>query len=241
MFRPCIDVKGNKVVQLEQGERLALTDKRAPLEIAEVYFNDSLTGGHMIDLEGGKSESVILPALKYNNLQFGGGVNIDNAFKFLDAGATHVIFSSFVFDKQGEIRWDRLKELKDKIGKERIVLAPDVKNDRNIYVNQWKTCTNIRIDENNFLSKLEDYCNEFLVHSIEVEGMEGGIDLELVKILRDNCSIPVTYAGGGNNLEIVETLHVMGVDITIGKAYFNGTISHDSLIEVNRKLIGKED
>lgn len=236
MFRPCIDIKGNKVVQLEQGERLALTDDRAPIEIAEIYFKDHLAGGHMIDLEGGKSESVILPALKFNNLQFGGGVNLENAQKFLDAGATHVIFSSFVFDKSGEIRWDRLKELKKIYGKDKIVLAPDVKNDRNIYVNQWKTCTGIKIDKSNLLSKLEKYCDELLVHSIEVEGMEGGIDLDLVKILREHCTIPVTYAGGGNSLEVVETLHQMGVDITIGKAYFNGSLSHDSLIKLNNKL-----
>ena len=132
---------------------------------------------------------------------------------------------------------DRLEELNKKIGKDKIVLAPDVKNDRNIYVQQWKVNTNIRIDENDLLSKLEKYCDEFLVHSIEVEGMEGGIDLELAKLVRNNCSIPVTYAGGGTNVEIVKVLHKLGLDITIGKAYYKGSVSHKELVEVNKSLI----
>lgn len=236
MFRPCIDVKDQKVVQLEQGERLALTDSRAPIEIAEIYCKDGLTGGHIIDLQGGKSAAVILPALKFNNLQVGGGVNLENAKTFLDAGATHVIFSSFVFDAKGEIRWDRLKDLCDTYGKNRIVLAPDVKSDRMIWVAQWKVCTGISIEQNKVLSKLEKYCDEFLVHSIEVEGMEGGIDFDLVKILRENCTIPITYAGGGTNIEVVKELHGLGVDITIGKAYYNGRVSHESLVKTNRDL-----
>lgn len=236
MFRPCIDVKDQKVVQLEQGERLALTDSRKPIEIAEIYHRDGLKGGHIIDLQGGGNASVILPALIYKNLQVGGGVNLENAKTFLDKGATHVIFSSFVFDPKGLIRWDRLEELNKKIGKDKIVLAPDVKNDRNIYVQQWKINTHIRIDENNLLSKLEKYCDEFLVHSIEVEGMEGGIDLELATLVRKNCSIPVTYAGGGTNVEIVKVLHQLGLDITIGKAYYKGSVSHQELVDVNKNL-----
>jgi phosphoribosylformimino-5-aminoimidazole carboxamide ribotide isomerase len=239
VFRPCIDVKDQKVVQLEQGERLALTDSRKPIEIAEIYHKDDLAGGHIIDLQGGGNSAVILPALKYNNLQVGGGINLDNAKLFLDHGATHIILSSFIFDPKGLIRWDRLEELNKKIGKNRIVLAPDVKNDRNIYVQQWKVNTNIKIDENDLLKKLEKYCDEFLVHSIEVEGMEGGIDLELAKLVRKLCSIPVTYAGGGTNVEIVKTLHQMGIDITIGKAYYKGSVSHQSLVDTNRELAKK--
>lgn len=236
MFRPCIDVKDKKVVQLEQGERLALTDTRKPIEIAAIYYQDNLKGGHIIDLQGGGNSDVILPALKYHNLQVGGGIKLENAKIFLDHGATHIILSSFIFDPKGIIRWDRLDELNQLIGKKRIVLAPDVKNDRNIYVQQWKVNTGIRIDKDKLLSKLENYCDEFLVHSIEVEGMEGGIDLELAKLVRSQCNIPVTYAGGGTNVEIVKILHHLGIDITIGKAYYNGSVSHQSLVEMNQEL-----
>lgn len=238
LFRPCIDIKDLKVVQLEQGERLALTDSRRPEEIAEIYYKDQLHGGHMIDLQGGGNISVILPALRFKNLQVGGGIHSDNAKVFLDHGATHVIFSSFIFDKSGQIRWDRLEELNRKIGKDKIVLAPDVRNDRCIYVQQWKVNTGIRIDQNQILKKLEKYCDEFLVHSIEVEGMEGGIDMDLAKLVRQECSIKITYAGGGTDVNIVRTLHQLGVDITIGKAYYKGTVSHQALLDVNRELAG---
>ena len=183
MFRPCIDIKGNQVVQLEQGDRLALTDKRSPEEIAEIYFNDGLSGGHMIDLQGGRNKAVILPALKYGNLQVGGGIRPENGEEFLTAGATHLIFSSFVFNGEG-VNWNNLQQLKKIFGKDKIVLAPDVKSDRHIYINQWKTKTDMCLTHV-LLEELSEYCDEFLIHSIEVEGMESGVDTELVQFLSE--------------------------------------------------------
>jgi phosphoribosylformimino-5-aminoimidazole carboxamide ribotide isomerase len=234
MFRPCIDVKFLKVVQLEQGERLALTDERTPTEIAKIYRDDGLEGGHMIDLEGGKNRDVILPALKYHNLQVGGGVRLNNGAEYLDAGATHLIFSSAVFTKNG-IDWDGLNEIKKTFGKKHIVLAPDVKNDRHIYVDLWKTKTSIKMNKE-LLQKLSEYCDEFLIHSIEVEGMEGGIDYSLVDYLSEVQNCKIVYAGGCNDLSDVEKLHSKKLDITIGKAYYTGQISHDDLLVINRKL-----
>lgn len=234
MFRPCIDVKFQKVVQLEQGQRLALTDDRTPLELATIYEEDQLFGGHIIDLEGGKNKSVILPALCKANLQVGGGIRLDNGQEFLDAGATHLIFASAVFKKEG-VDWDMLNQLREKFGKQRIVLAPDVKNDRFIYARQWTHNTGIKLD-GPLLQKLADYCDELLIHSIEVEGMEGGIDRELVDFLSKHKTTTITYAGGGSNLDVVEELHQLGLDITIGKAYFAGHLSHNDLVALNRRL-----
>lgn len=236
MFKPCIDIKHKKVVQLEQGERLALTDHRAPKEIAEIYHRDGLIGGHMIDLEGGKNREVILPALSYHNLQVGGGIKLENGEQYLDAGATHLIFSSAVFKREG-IDWEMLKKLKSKFGKEKLVLAPDVKGDRYIYVEQWKTKTENKLSVD-LLESLSNYCDEFLIHSIEVEGMEGGIDQDLVKFLSEIKGVDIVYAGGGTTLDVVRELHLLGLDMTIGKAYFSGKIKHDDLVELNQTLKG---
>lgn len=237
MFRPCIDVKFGKVVQLEQGERLALTDERSPLELAEIYERDGLFGGHMIDLEGGKNKHVILPGLQTGHLQVGGGIKLDNGKEYLDAGATHLIFSSAVFKSSG-IDWDMLQKLKDQFGREKIVLAPDVKNDRKIYAQGWKENTGLLLNDE-LLEQLSEYCDEFLIHSIEVEGMEGGIDRDLAYALAQSKGLKIVYAGGGTDLKVVEDLHGMGLDITIGKAYFSGRISHDDLVNLNRKLSGQ--
>lgn len=234
MFKPCIDVKYKKVVQLEQGSRLALTDERSPTEIAKIYDEDGLSGGHMIDLEGGSNKDVILPALKYNNLQVGGGIRLKNGKEYLDAGATHLIFSSAVFNEKG-IDWEMLKTLKGTFGREHLVLAPDVKNDRFIYANLWKSKTPVELTHQ-ILEKLSDYCDEFLIHSIEVEGMEGGIDFDLVDFLSDAKGVKIVYAGGCNDIEDVSRLHEKGLDITIGKAYYNGVIPHDKLVALNKRL-----
>lgn len=68
---------------------------------------------------------------------------------------------------------------------------------------------------------LEPYCSEFLIHAADAEGLQAGIDEKLVAYLAEICTIPVTYAGGGRNiqdLELVESLSKGRVDLTIGSA-----------------------
>ncbi len=234
MFRPCIDVKNAQVVQLEQGDRLALTDERSPRQLAEIYAKDGLFGGHIIDLEGGKSKDVILAALGLENLQVGGGINIDNGSQFLNAGATHLIFSSAVFKSEG-VDWPSLKELQNRFGRKRLVLAPDVRADREIWVQQWKKPTGIKLDRD-LLGKLSEACDELLIHSIEVEGLEQGVDNELVDFLATHRLGPIVYAGGATTVAEVRDLHQMGLDVTIGKAYFSGKVSHEDLVKLNQEL-----
>lgn len=234
MFRPCIDIKGGKVVQLEQGARLALTDSRSPAELAAIYLADGLAGGHVIDLEGGRNRDVILPALSGRILQVGGGVRLDNGRAFLDAGAAQLIFSSAVF-KPGGVDWEHLAALVRAFGRERIVLAPDVKGDRQIWVERWRTPTGLCLDRD-LLGRLGGLCAELLIHSIEVEGMEQGMDLDLVRFLAEHRAGPVVYAGGGRTCDDVRLLHGLGLDLTIGKAYFAGRVSHDELVRLNREL-----
>ncbi len=237
MFRPCIDVRGGRVVQLEQGARLALTDARAPVEIARLYERDHLEGGHVIDLDGGANKSVILPALRYAKLQVGGGIRLENGREYLEAGAAQLIFSSAVFKKEG-VDWDHLAALARAFGRERLVLAPDVREQREIWVQQWKAPTGLRLTAR-LLRRLARYCAAFLVHSIEVEGLEGGVDWSLARFLARTSPIPVVYAGGCNALETVRRLHDLGLDVTIGKAYFAGRMAHGELVALNRRLQGE--
>lgn len=235
MFRPCIDVKDGKVVQLEQGERLALTDRRAPEELARLYRDDHLDGGHIIDLQGGRNREVILPALSYKNLQVGGGISEENGADYLDAGATHLIFSSAVFTEKG-IAWESLGRLRSKFGRDRIVLAPDVRGkSREIHVKQWTVNTRIPLTPV-LIEQLAEFASELLIHSIEVEGMEDGVDWRLVRFLAENRMMPITYAGGGTDLATVRKLHEFGLDMTIGKAYFSGRVAHEDLVRLNNKL-----
>lgn len=71
------------------------------------------------------------------------------------------------------------------------------------------------------IKSLEPYCAEFLIHAADNEGLQRGVDEQLITKLAQWCSIPVTYAGGGRNLadlEMVKRLSQGKVDLTIGSA-----------------------
>ena len=156
-----------------------------------------------------------------DGLQIGGGITAENAEEYMKAGASHVIVTSYVF-KNGEIYWDNLQNLCDAVGKE----------DEKYYIvtDRWQTFTNVELNTD-ILEKLSGYCDEFLVHGVDVEGKASGIEEELIKIL-EQAEIPVTYAGGIGSLDDLERIREIGngkIDFTIGSALdlFGGQIPYD--------------
>src|SRR5271170_8037402 len=128
MFRPCIDLHEGKVKQIVGGT-LGVSDLRTnfisekPARwFAELYKRDGLAGGHVIMLgAGNETEARSALAAFPNGLHIGGGINSENARGWLDAGASHVIVTSWVF-REGRVDWERLGELVKTIGKEKLVL-----------------------------------------------------------------------------------------------------------------------
>lgn len=229
LFRPCIDLHQGKVKQIVGGslnDQGADTNYVSPYDASyysELYKNNDIRGGHVIALGPGNKEEA-LKALKVwpNGLQFGGGVNNRNAAEFIEAGASHVIVTSYLFEND-EFSWDRLNEIKSIVGKDKLVLdlsCRKVGNGWNIATNRWQTVTKTAITKAT-LDALSKHCAEFLIHAADVEGLQGGIDQELVALLGETCTIPVTYAGGARSLEdlkLVNSLSNGKVDLTIGSA-----------------------
>ena len=206
------------------------------------YIHTYTEGGHVIMLGPGCEEAAIAALTAYSGgLQIGGGINLTNANKFLEAGASHVVVTSFVF-QDGEIQFDRLKQLVELVGKEKIVLDLSCRKktsegDDLFYVvtNKWTKYTNFAITKENVI-ELANYCDEFLVHGVDVEGKKAGIDLDLVTLLGEICPIPVTYAGGVRSMEDVALIETAGkgkVHYTIGSALdiFGGDLSYASVVE----------
>ena len=128
MFRPCIDLHEGKVKQIvggtlgDAGLRTNFVSDRSAAWFAELYQRDGLTGGHVIMLgPGNENEARAALAAYPGGLQIGGGINAANARDWLDAGASHVIVTSWVF-REGRVDWDRLGELVKAVGKNRLVL-----------------------------------------------------------------------------------------------------------------------
>jgi phosphoribosylformimino-5-aminoimidazole carboxamide ribotide isomerase len=254
-FRPCIDLHHGQVKQIV-GSTLRDDDvkkdednplntnfatDRPAADYAKMYQRDKLTGGHVIMLGPGNSEAAKSALGAYpNGLQVGGGINDSNALEWLDAGASHVIVTSHVFS-DGEIHMERLEKLAEICGKQRLVLDLSCRkkpnsDDNNYYVvtNRWQTFTNYAVTPEN-LQKLASYCDEFLVHGVDVEGMQCGIVEDLVRLLGEHSPIPVTYAGGVRSLEDMELVKELGndkVDATIGSALdcFGGKLKYDDVV-----------
>src|SRR4051812_30240961 len=155
-------------------------------------------------------------------LHVGGGVKLDNARAWLEAGASHVIVTSWVF-REGRVDWERLDQLVSAIGKRRLVLDLSCRKregDYFVVTDRWQKFTS-EIISPALLTKLAASCDEFLIHAADVEGLCRGIDHELVQKLAESTPLPTTYAGGAKSLADLEEVTRVGrgrIDLTIGSA-----------------------
>lgn len=231
-FRPCIDLHGGRVKQIVGS---TLRDDQAgalqtnfssdffPSYYAELYQQDNLPGGHVIMLGPG-NESAAVDALQAwsGGLQIGGGITVDNASKWLDQGASHVIVTSHVFHN-GMLDEERLQALYRKVGREHLVLDLSCRwRDDGYYVvtDRWQKFTSLRIDRKT-MEWLAGFCDEFLVHAVDVEGKCMGVDERLINLLAEHATIPITYAGGVATMADLELIKAAGhgrLDATVGSA-----------------------
>ena len=211
---------------------------------AELYQRDGLKGGHLIMLGSGNETEARAALRAYpGGLQIGGGINLDNARVWLEAGASHVIVTSWVF-RGGQVDWERLARLVAAIGKARLVLDLSCRRrdaDYFVVTDRWRKFTDLAISRES-LEKLAAWCAEFLVHAVDVEGQCCGIDQELVSRLGQWSPIPATYAGGARSLADLETVTRLGqgrIDLTIGSALdiFGGSgVRYEDVVAFNRRL-----
>ena len=254
MFRPCIDLHEGKVKQIvggtlsdaSTGLLTNFVSDRSAAWFAELYRRDELLGGHVIMLGPG-NESAAREALAAwpGGLQIGGGIHAENAAKWLEAGASHVIVTSWIF-REGRIDWNRLAALVGAIGRRRLVLdlSCRVRDGRYFVVtDRWQTFTQTVLSGESFQS-LARQCDEFLVHAVDVEGLCRGVDLNLVGKLAEWSSLPVTYAGGASSLQDLEQVEAVGkgrVHLTIGSALdiFGGQgVRYEAAVAFNRRIDG---
>ena len=256
-FRPCIDIHNGKVKQIVGGSLKDLGDRAQENFVSEqdaafyakLYQKNSLKGGHIILLNASDSpyyeatKEQALSALRVypGGLQVGGGITAENAAEYLAAGASHVIVTSYVF-REGRIDYDRLDKLVQSIGKEHLVLDVSCKRAGEQYLvvtDRWQKLTEEAVDEA-LLKKLSAYCDEFLIHAVDVEGKASGIECGLVELLGNWNKIPVTYAGGIGSFENLKELSEYGkhhLNYTIGSALdlFGGKMKFEDVLAVCRR------
>lgn len=256
-FRPCIDIHNGSVKQIvggslkDQGDQarenfVAVQDA---VFFARLYQEYRIKNGHVILLNPvtspyyRKTKQQALAALRAypGGLQAGGGITPDNAGEFLDTGASHVIVTSYVF-QNGLIQYERLRELVQKVGRRNLVLDLSVrKKDGHYYIvtDRWQKYTNVELTERT-MEELSSYCDEFLVHAVDVEGRASGIEEPVVKLLGDWGKMPVTYAGGVHDFQDLERLKILGknrVHVTIGSALelFGGPMRLEDVLRFSER------
>ena len=252
-FRPCIDIHNGKVKQIvggtlrDEGDaaRENYVSEKNAAWYAKLYREMGLANGHIILLNPPSSsyyEATLAQAREAlaawpQGMQIGGGVTAENAAGFLEAGASHVIVTSYVF-RDGRIDWDRLEKLSVSVGKDHLVLDVSCrKKDGRYYIvtDRWQKFTEMEVSRET-LRRLEPWCSEFLIHAADVEGKASGVERDLVRILAEHARIPVTYAGGVGSYEDLRWLADTGngrIHVTVGSALdlFGGPLEF-------RKVIG---
>ncbi len=256
-FRPCIDIHDGKVKQIVGGSLDDITgadtnfvSEHGASFFGRLYRNCRIPGGHIILLNkaGTKEYRDDLRAAsdamsEYpQGFMIGGGVSPENAESYIKLGASHVIVTSYVF-KDGIIDYDRLRELVALVGKEQLVLdlscrkkSSEEGSDYYIVTDRWQRFTDTRLCHET-MTELAEYCDEYLIHAVDVEGKRSGVDTELISLLGSwEGSLPVTYAGGVSSFEDLDTIRELGcdrVDVTIGSALsiFGGDMDFQEVLK----------
>ena len=253
-FRPCIDIHNGKVKQIVGGSLLDegnqakenFVAKQDATFFAGLYRDAGIKGGHIILLNPvgsefyGETKRQALEALRAypGGLQVGGGITPENAREFIEAGASHVIVTSYVF-KDGVIHYDRLQKLVDVVGREHLVLDLSCRKTEEGYMvvtDRWQKVTREKVDAD-LLDRLSGYCNEFLIHAVDVEGKAEGIEAELAALLGAWGKQPMTYAGGVHSYEDLKLLRQLGrnhLHVTIGSALdlFGGNLAWEEVLRI---------
>ncbi|MEI6176071.1 MAG: phosphoribosylformimino-5-aminoimidazole carboxamide ribotide isomerase, partial [Verrucomicrobiota bacterium] len=169
----------------------------------------------------------------------------ENAAYWLDAGASHVIVTSALFDPSGKFLSENLDALVKVVGVDKLVIDLSCRRTSagwTVAMNRWQTLTDLDVTAAT-LDRLTPYCAEFLIHAADVEGLCGGIDAHLVALLGDWGKIPITYAGGAASIGdvlLVEDASQGNVDITVGSALdiFGGKgLAYNDLVTWNRRNV----
>lgn len=223
----------------DEGATENFVSEKSPSWYAEKFKSDNLRGGHVIQLGPGNIEAAreALAAWR-GGLQIGGGINASNASQWLEAGASHVIVTSYLFDEKGRFLKNHLDELVDTIGKDRIIIdlsCRQIGEGWKVAMNRWQTITDLDLNLD-LISDLADSCDEFLIHAADVEGMCGGVDEALVQLLGQWEGCPITYAGGVRGMDDLKLIHQASngrLDATVGSALdlFGGDgVTYDELL-----------
>jgi phosphoribosylformimino-5-aminoimidazole carboxamide ribotide isomerase len=229
MLIPSIDLRKGKVVQLIQGETLAIESSDLDGWIERFAKFPAV---QLIDLDAamgiGTNDALVRQIAARLPCRVGGGVrSVGRAEDLLAAGAKAVIVGSAFFDirrsaeEGGVVKHDFARALADAVGMQRIIGAVDAKAGR-VVIHGWRTT--LPITPVQAVKALDRYCGEFLYTHVDKEGLMQGTDMDAIRAVAAATSSKVTAAGGITTREEIDALHALGIDAVVGMAIYTGAL-----------------
>jgi phosphoribosylformimino-5-aminoimidazole carboxamide ribotide isomerase len=222
MLIPSIDLKDGAVVQLVQGERLAIRDDDV---FRWVRRFEHFPKVQVIDLDAamgsGDNLALVRQIASALSCRVGGGVRtVARAHELLDSGAQQIIAGSSLF-KNGEPDLAFAGELSAAVGRARVIAAVDSRGGR-VVIHGWKTA--LPLTAADAVRALEPYCDEFLYTHVDTEGLMGGTNMDAILEVRRATTRRVTAAGGITTQKEIDELDALGIDAVVGMAIYTGTL-----------------
>jgi phosphoribosylformimino-5-aminoimidazole carboxamide ribotide isomerase len=225
MLIPSIDLRGGAVVQLMQGERLAIRDEDV---FRWVRRFERFPKVQVIDLDAamnaGDNLALVRQIAGSLSCRVGGGIrSIERAEDVLAAGAKQIIAGSALFaDGKPDVAFAR--SLSGAIGRDRIIAAVDSRDGR-VVIHGWRTMLPLTAVE--AVRALEPYCDEFLYTHVDAEGLMAGTDIDAILAVKRATSRRLTAAGGISTQREIDDLDALGIDAVVGMALYTGTLTID--------------
>jgi phosphoribosylformimino-5-aminoimidazole carboxamide ribotide isomerase len=223
MLIPSIDLQNGAVVQLVQGEKLAIKDEDV---FRWVRRFEKFPKVQVIDLDAamgrGDNLAIVRQVAAALSCRVGGGIRtVERARDVLAAGAQQIIAGSSLF-KDGAPDLAFAQTLSDGVGRERVIAAVDSRGGH-VVIHGWKTTLPLTAVE--AVRALEPYCDEFLYTHVDSEGLMRGTSIDAIRAVRDATTRRVTAAGGITTQQEIDELHALGVDAVVGMAIYTGTLN----------------
>ena len=229
MLIPSIDLQKGRVVQLVQGEKLALASDDIDAWIEKFAKFPTV---QLIDLDAamalGNNDALVRRIAAKLPCRVGGGVRtVGRAEELIAAGAQAVIAGSALFNgpgnqANGPINTDFAKALKQTIGDQKVIAAVDAKKGR-VVIHGWKT--QLPLGPVDAIRLLEPFCAEFLYTNVDREGLMQGADMDAIRAVKDATEHKLTAAGGITTREEIAALDRMGIDAVVGMAIYTGSLA----------------
>jgi phosphoribosylformimino-5-aminoimidazole carboxamide ribotide isomerase len=222
MLIPAIDLKGGKVVQLIQGEKLAIETSDLDYWIGRFQEYPRV---NVIDLDAamgsGSNHPMILTICRRLACQVGGGVRApERALELCGIGAKKVIVGSALF-KDGSVDVESARNFAETVGPDRLIGAVDSKGGH-VVTHGWKSSTGTTAAD--AVRALEPYCGEFLYTHVDKEGLMKGTDIAAIRLVRDATRRPIIAAGGVTTQAEIDELDALGIDAVVGMAIYTGAL-----------------